>query len=287
MYLAQGTLRPDLIESGNPDISDYAHKIKTHHNDVQLIREARAEGRVIETNWDWHKDEVRRVARTLGIEEEIAGRQPFPGPGLAIRTLCTDGKDRSTGEERERFSRVLAEHPVDGELIPLRTVGVQGDHRSYRYFAVLVDGGGALNWTERTALGTALPGNLDFLNRVVFLMNEHRWTGRPSIYPNTISRQRMDLLRELDAVVRKSLEGPAVSQVFPVLLPLGIQGKLSVAIRAIVTNDYMTGRSALIGKDIPESVMKELVEEIEGRFSEIDLILYDVTGKPPATVEWE
>lgn len=77
-FIAQGTLRPDLIESGNPDISGFAHKIKTHHNDVAIIREARKRGLIVETNSDWHKDEVRKVARKLGLEESIASRQPFP-----------------------------------------------------------------------------------------------------------------------------------------------------------------------------------------------------------------
>ena len=89
-FLAQGTLRPDLIESGNPDVSGYANKIKTHHNDVDMIRCARKRGMIVETNWDWHKDEVRQVARMLGLGEEIASRQPFPGPGLGVRLLCND-----------------------------------------------------------------------------------------------------------------------------------------------------------------------------------------------------
>ena len=93
-YWAQGTLRPDLIESGNPDVSGYAHKIKTHHNDVDIVRRARDKGLVVETNWDWHKDEVRQVARSLGIDESIASRQPFPGPGLAVRMICNDGSNR-------------------------------------------------------------------------------------------------------------------------------------------------------------------------------------------------
>ena len=91
-FLAQGTLRADLIESGNPDVSGYANKIKTHHNDVDIIRQARAKGMVVETNWDWHKDEVRQVARMLGIDEEIASRQPFPGPGLGVRVMCNTGE---------------------------------------------------------------------------------------------------------------------------------------------------------------------------------------------------
>ena len=75
-FIAQGTLRPDLIESGNPEISGFAHKIKTHHNDVAIVREARKKGLIVETNSDWHKDEVRKVARMLGLEESIASRQP-------------------------------------------------------------------------------------------------------------------------------------------------------------------------------------------------------------------
>ncbi len=99
-FLAQGTLRPDLIESGNPDVSGYAHKIKTHHNDVGIIRKLRDAGRVIETNWDWHKDEVRQVARMLGLDEEIAARQPFPGPGLGVRMICCEGAEPKQSEER-------------------------------------------------------------------------------------------------------------------------------------------------------------------------------------------
>ena len=82
-FIAQGTLRPDLIESGNPDVSGFAHKIKTHHNDVKAVRDAREKGLIIETNSDWHKDEVRKVAKKLGLDDEIAYRQPFPGPGLS------------------------------------------------------------------------------------------------------------------------------------------------------------------------------------------------------------
>ena len=78
-FLAQGTLRPDLIESGNPDVSGYANKIKTHHNDVDIVRQARERGMIIETNWDWHKDEVRKVARMLGRVHRIASAVPRAG----------------------------------------------------------------------------------------------------------------------------------------------------------------------------------------------------------------
>ncbi|HUV07286.1 MAG TPA: GMP synthase (glutamine-hydrolyzing), partial [Spirochaetia bacterium] len=67
----------------------------------------------------------------------------------------------------------------------------------------------------------------------------------------------------------------------------GARQGYSIAIRTFITNDYMTGRPALIGREIPLETIEGLVEKIESRFREVDLILYDVTGKPPATVEWE
>jgi GMP synthase (glutamine-hydrolysing) len=70
-------------------------------------------------------------------------------------------------------------------------------------------------------------------------------------------------------------------------LPVGINRRYSVAIRTIITSDFMTGRPASIGKDISKDVISELVADIESGFPEIDLILYDITSKPPATVEWQ
>jgi GMP synthase (glutamine-hydrolysing) len=68
---------------------------------------------------------------------------------------------------------------------------------------------------------------------------------------------------------------------------MGINRKFSIAIRTFVTNDYMTGRPAIIGDEVPVKLLSDLVEEIENRFDEIEFILYDVTSKPPATVEWQ
>uniref|UniRef100_UPI001EAF7F15 GMP synthase [glutamine-hydrolyzing]-like isoform X2 n=1 Tax=Oncorhynchus gorbuscha TaxID=8017 RepID=UPI001EAF7F15 len=88
VFLAQGTLRPDLIESASHLASGKAEVIKTHHNDTELIRKLRDEGKVIEPLKDFHKDEVRALGRELGLPEGIVCRHPFPGPGLAIRVIC-------------------------------------------------------------------------------------------------------------------------------------------------------------------------------------------------------
>ncbi|KAJ7398409.1 gmp synthase [Pitangus sulphuratus] len=90
VFLAQGTLRPDLIESASLVASGKAEVIKTHHNDTELIRKLREEGKVIEPLKDFHKDEVRVLGRELGLPEELVSRHPFPGPGLAIRVICAE-----------------------------------------------------------------------------------------------------------------------------------------------------------------------------------------------------
>jgi len=286
-FIAQGTLRPDLIESGNPDVSDHAHRIKTHHNDVDIVRQARAEGRIIETNWDWHKDEVREVARRLGVPEEIAGRQPFPGPGLAIRFLCHDDGGAVPDEALERFRSHVAERGLSGTVLPVRTVGVQGDCRSYRCLSVLWGAGLDADWKVLGRAATQLTGRLDFINRAAYLLNERRMPEGAAIHRLRLNSPDLDLLREVDAVVREALERPPVSQVFAVLLPVGREGRLSAAVRAVVTSDYMTARAAVIGEDIERGIMADLVARIQSRFPRLDLLFYDVTDKPPATVEWE
>lgn len=88
VFLGQGTLRPDLIESASKLASTNADAIKTHHNDTDLVRQLRDQGRVVEPLKDFHKDEVRELGRKLGLPEEFVQRHPFPGPGLAVRILC-------------------------------------------------------------------------------------------------------------------------------------------------------------------------------------------------------
>lgn len=90
VFLGQGTLRPDLIESASSLASGKADAIKTHHNDTELVRELRAKGRVVEPLRDFHKDEVRQLGCDLGLPMPLVSRHPFPGPGLAIRIICAE-----------------------------------------------------------------------------------------------------------------------------------------------------------------------------------------------------
>lgn len=291
-YLAQGTLRPDLIESGNPDVSGYANKIKTHHNDVNVVREARARGMVVETNWDWHKDEVRQIARMLGIDEEIASRQPFPGPGLGVRMICNEGEPVISDEDKASFAKAVAEFVPDKyqvQIAPLRSVGVQGDYRSFRHLSVL-NGGGLQNadWEEIHQIARSVPNNTTAVNRMGYVLNSGKdLSAGIKAHTMHMNKHDLDLLREVDHLVTASLKNKKISQTFAVMCPIGVTGKRSVAIRAIVTNDFMTGRPAMVGKDIELAEFEYIVKEIEANYPEIDLVMYDVTGKPPATVEWE
>ena len=141
--LGQGTIYPDTIESGG---TAKASLIKTHHNRVAGIQRLMEAGRIVEPLKSFYKDEVRDVGRELGLAAELLDRHPFPGPGLAIRCLCA---------ARQEAVRVTE----DGLVLPVHSVGVQGDARSYKP-VLSID---ALDY----ARGTELINRLREVNRVV------------------------------------------------------------------------------------------------------------------------
>jgi GMP synthase (glutamine-hydrolysing) len=138
--LAQGTLYPDVIESATS--GSIASRIKTHHNRVDRILELQAEGKVIEPLAELFKDEVRELGRVLGIDELAVNRHPFPGPGLAVRVPgeVTEDKLKIVREADAIFIKQLRDRgwydktwQAYAALVPVKTVGVKGDERSYEY----------------------------------------------------------------------------------------------------------------------------------------------------------
>lgn len=196
-FLAQGTIYPDVIESAAQD-HPAAHHIKTHHNVGGLPETLTL--RLIEPLRYLFKDEVRRVGEALGLPESLVWRQPFPGPGLAIRCLgeVTPGRLKRL---RAADAIFLEELRNDGllrhgttqafaVLLPVRSVGVMGDERTY--------------------------------------------------------------------------------------------GE-TVALRAVVTDDFMTADWARLSQELLARVSARIANEVAG----VSRVVYDVTSKPPATVEWE
>ena len=194
-YLAQGTLYPDVIESGG--YRGTAQVIKTHHNLIDVIKTMKLE--LIEPFREIFKDEVRRIGATLGVPDEILFRQPFPGPGLAVRCI------------------------------------------------------------------------------------------------GPITRERLDLLRKADAIVKDEIVRAGwyrqLWQSFAVLLPVrsvGVMGDIRtysnvVALRAVHSLDGMTADWARLPYELLATISSRIVNEISG----INRVVYDITSKPPGTIEWE
>ncbi len=193
-YLAQGTIYPDVIESG----ASGGHVIKSHHNVGGLPKEIGFRG-VLEPLRVLFKDEVRALGRELGLPERIVSRQPFPGPGLAVRIVgeVTGEKLRMVREADAIFREVMDRQDMTRKpdqyfaaLTNMRSVGVMGDERSYLY---------------------------------------------------------------------------------------------TVALRAVCTEDFMTADFARIPYEVLEEASRRIVNEVSG----VNRVMYDITSKPPATVEYE
>jgi len=261
--LGQGTIYPDTIESGG---TAKASVIKTHHNRVAGIQKLIAAGRIVEPLKSFYKDEVREVGRELGLPAELVDRHPFPGPGLAIRCLCSefDAPPRAT---------------EDGWLLPVNSVGVQGDSRTYAPVLVID--------TLDHARATALINRLRGINRVVASIATRAPLAAMQVSACSLTCERIARLRQADAIVRRlSRESGFDSRIwqFPViLLPLGVKDAPdSVVLRPVDSVDGMTARSV----DMDASLLEEICAELLG-VAGIAGVFYDLTHKPPGTIEWE
>ena len=193
-FLVQGTLYPDVVESGTAT----AATIKSHHNVGGLPKDMKFS--LIEPLRELFKDEVRELGRQLGLLEEVVNRQPFPGPGLAIRIIGDITKERLDILRKADFivRDVIQKHGLYNEIwqsfavLPaaIRSVGVMGDERTYDY---------------------------------------------------------------------------------------------TVGIRAVTSSDGMTADYARLPWDVLDEMSRRIVNEVEG----VNRIVYDVTSKPPSTIEWE
>ena len=151
--LAQGTLYPDVIESAS-NAKSKASVIKTHHNRVERVLELQAQGKVLEPLAELFKDEVRELGASMGIPHDILWRHPFPGPGLAVRCHGVVTKERldiiiGNLKKYGWYDKVWQAY---AGLIPVKTVGVKGDERSYEWAtnlrAIVSEDAMTADWVE-------------------------------------------------------------------------------------------------------------------------------------------
>lgn len=329
VMLGQGTLRPDLIESASALVSGSAQTIKTHHNDTDLVRLLRAQGRVVEPLRDFHKDEVRQIGRDLGLLDEFVQRHPFPGPGLAIRVLCADEPymerdfsetqvilkvvvdyatsvqkkhglliriDNCTSEdERQELQRISLTQSLCATLLPIKSVGVQGDCRTYSYVAVLSCEAEPV-WGDLLILARLIPKICHNVNRVCFVFGGAVKDLVQDITQTNLTPGVLATLRQADFLANQVLAESSfmekIAQMPIVLLPVHFDRdpvarlpscQRSVVLRPFITHDFMTGIPALPGKHIPVELINKMVAEILS-VPGISRVLYDLTSKPPGTL---
>lgn len=303
--LAQGTLYPDIIESGGTKNSNV---IKTHHNRVDGIQKLIEKGLIIEPLKDLYKDEVRAIGKKLELEDELVMRHPFPGPGLSINVLCSNGTMTDNDKEefkkaQEEISKVQLEmfcekcsENLEKYILPVKSVGVQGDFRTYRFpsvisFAKMENGFYHLpkKWEKLEAASSQITNSASFINRTIIRL----WQN-PSVKDEALKLQegyctkdRLDQTRDADDIVLTALHKSGwynkIFQHLTINLPYASsKERCSFVLRPLCSEDVMTARFA----QLPQNLLMDIVQEIS-KLPYVDAIFFDLTNKPPATFGWE
>lgn len=281
--LGQGTIYPDTVETGG---TKRANVIKTHHNRVPAIEEMIAKGNVIEPLADLYKVEVRELGERLGIPGHALWRHPFPGPGLGVRLLCNTGVQDTHGFEEmtEPLEAIGERFGVELLPLPIRSVGVKADLRAYEH-PVLISGGAT--WAELLEAVSRITSEVPGINRCIWNLSD-RAPSRATALQAGMTKARLDLLREADAIVMESLERNGlyddIWQCPTVLVPVSfddVEGEL-VVVRPIRSMRAMTATPV----ELPPVVIEELREALLG-LPGVGGLALDLTAKPPGTIEWE
>ena len=281
--LGQGTIYPDTVETGGTKRAD---TIKTHHNRVGVIEEMIEKGLVVEPLKELYKVEVRELGERLGIDRKALWRHPFPGPGLGVRCLCSDGTPDTDhfGEIEAALPGVAARFGVRALPLPIRSVGVKADLRAYEH-PVLI--GGELEWSRLRDAVSAITADVPHVNRCIHHLGGGTLDGA-TVVAGTMTRERLDVLREADAIVMRALERhglyDTIWQCPTVLLPLRLDGSEGemIVLRPVKSQRAMTATPVQLPDAMVETV-REKILALPG----VGSLALDVTSKPPGTIEWE
>lgn len=275
---AQGTTYPDTIESGG---TKNAATIKTHHNRVPKAMELLKQGAIIEPLAELYKDEVRELGTRLGIPDDLVWRHPFPGPGLGVRFLCQHQPTPvPTSLNTSDIESLCKSHQLTMYIPPIKSVGVQGDGRTYAHPLCLI---GTAKWDVLQEISTTITNRHPELNRVVWEVasDGNAYTSRAQ----TLNRPDLALLCEADAVFNAALiEYRLMQDIWQmpvVLLPLAKNGKPVVLVRPIHSSEAMTASCA----KLPDALLTDVWNKLQALG--FGALWYDLTHKPPGTIEWE
>ncbi len=253
-YLIQGTIAPDVIET--------LGGIKTQHNVLDFYDEVSRKGiKVVEPLRELYKDQVRTIAEYLGLPKEIVYRQPFPGPGLLIRCIGEFALEKLDVVRRATMI-------VEEEL---------AETGASQYFAAAT-----INSAERRSdLERSLGEQVGIYEvngvRVTGVKGDVRAYGKMVVVENEVGAERWQSLLKII-----QLDGNISRIVVKISGSLNTGGYI-VLIRAVDTEDYMTARVHNLEKSKLLSIAKRIEEEVPGA----TCICYDITPKPPATIEYE
>lgn len=282
--LGQGTIYPDTIETGG---TKHADKIKTHHNRVQRVQDLIDAGKVIEPIAQLYKDEVREVGTKLGLNPLLVDRHPFPGPGLAVRMLCAENEDYpdNVSEVDAKINEYLLSDGYKAKVLPIKSVGVQGDERTYKHPVLLY--GKDFDWDRLNILSTQLTNRFPDVNRVVYGLNIDNIDSLV-VQKTTLTKDRILTIQMADKIVMDYLvEANIYKEIwqFPtVLLPLALNSQTgeSIVLRPVCSQEAMTASFYhMLNSHLAELVSR--LRKIEG----VTGVFYDITNKPPGTIEWE
>ena len=255
-----------------------------------------------------YKDEVRNIGRALGLDEKLIMRHPFPGPGLSINVLCSDGKlsdaDKAELESAQKelngiLIDMFCEHCssfLKKTVLPVRSVGVQGDFRTYKFPCVLSferyeDGFYHLPkiWEKLESASGRITNGAQYINRTVIKLYQKPELSDEDFHliEGYCDKRRLDQTREADAIVLDELHKSGwYSKVFQHLtinLPFASEaGHCSIVLRPVFSEDVMTARFAKLPHELVNTVARKIAA-----LSFVDAIFFDLTNKPPATFGWE
>jgi len=231
--LGQGTIYPDTIETGG---TIYADKIKTHHNRVKEVLKLMNLGSLVEPLVELYKDEVRQVGKKLGLPPTLLNRHPFPGPSLTIRTLCSNGKDqvRNSNVINRKLQKIVGKN-LKAIALPIKSVGVQGDNRTYRHPALIM---GETKWRTLHDLSIRITNEVFDINRVVYLVAPEKINLlKLKTKRGYLTRPRLAILRQADEIVTQAAKRYKIYDEvwqFPVILaPLTLTGGETIILRPV------------------------------------------------------